>query len=94
MSKQARGGRPLPACRAYDPDLWFPLGYSTAANQTQVMIAQSICAGCVYRIGCLEYALEHGEADGIWGGLTPEQRRGMSGVEGGKDELLAAMASA
>jgi WhiB family redox-sensing transcriptional regulator len=90
----AKRVKPIPACRAYDPEIWFPLGYSTAANQSQIELAQLVCAGCPLRIGCLEYALENREADGIWGGLTPEERRGMSGVEGGKDELLAAMASA
>lgn len=94
MNERARGGRPAPACRAYDPELWYPLGYEAAANQAQIELAKSICLTCPLRIGCLEYALEHREADGIWGGLTPDERRGMSGVEGGKDELLAAMASA
>lgn len=86
--------RPIPACRAYDPELWFPLGYDAAANAKQVATAKAVCVGCSVRIGCLEYAVEKQIAHGIWGGLTPDERRGMRGVEGGSDELMAAMASA
>ena len=37
--------------------------------------AQWICAGCPVRVPCLRYAMTNGIDEGIWGGLTPEQRR-------------------
>lgn len=40
-----------------------------------VEAARLICAGCTVRTQCLEEALAAGEQDGIWGGLTPEERR-------------------
>jgi hypothetical protein len=88
------GGKPVPACRAHSPEIWFPLGYTAEANLSQIVVAKAICAGCPIRIGCLEFALEVKEEHGIWGGLTPKERRGMRGVEGGRDELLRAMVSA
>lgn len=95
MNRPTGGGvKPAPACRAYDPDLWFPLGWQGPANERQIGQAKSVCAVCPVRIACLEYALANGEADGIYGGLTPKERRGMRGVEGGRDELLEALVSA
>lgn len=37
--------------------------------------AKRICAGCPVREECLDYALEHDEAFGVWGGLSARERR-------------------
>ncbi|MFD2355808.1 WhiB family transcriptional regulator [Nonomuraea ferruginea] len=37
--------------------------------------AKAVCATCQVLTECRSYALKAGEADGIWGGLTPEERR-------------------
>ena len=56
------------ACTDTDPELWFPpTGGSTAR-------ARAICGDCEARNDCLEWALRHRVTDGIWGGLSPEQR--------------------
>lgn len=39
--------------------------------------AKRVCAECPVRIQCLQYALEHNEKHGIWGGLTDRERRGL-----------------
>lgn len=39
------------------------------------MAAKSICAACDVRERCLRYALDNGERDGIWGGLSAEERK-------------------
>jgi hypothetical protein len=44
--------------------------------------AQKICAGCVVREPCLEFALAT-KALGIWGGKTEQQRQRMLGQRGG-----------
>ncbi|MFG3435765.1 WhiB family transcriptional regulator [Nonomuraea sp. NPDC047897] len=62
-----RGG----ACRSSDPELFFPLAPSPA----QEARAKEICAGCRVLQECRSYALRAGEAEGIWGGLTPQERR-------------------
>ncbi|MEV5890028.1 WhiB family transcriptional regulator [Nonomuraea fuscirosea] len=59
------------ACRSSDPDLFFPL----APTPLQVTRAKAVCAGCQVIQECRSYALRAGESDGIWGGLTPEERR-------------------
>jgi WhiB family transcriptional regulator, redox-sensing transcriptional regulator len=37
--------------------------------------ARTICARCPVRAECLAYALEKGEAFGIWGGASERERR-------------------
>ncbi|XVQ10606.1 WhiB family transcriptional regulator [Spirillospora sp. CA-255316] len=37
--------------------------------------AKRICGGCPVRGQCLAYALRAGERHGIWGGMTPGERR-------------------
>lgn len=56
-------------CLGVDPDLFFPeRGASTRE-------AKSICAACEVRTDCLDYALDHGEKFGIWGGTSERERR-------------------
>lgn len=42
--------------------------------------AKAICAECVVRPECLDYAVTIGEPHGIWGGLNETERR--SAAEG------------
>ncbi|GAB3992589.1 hypothetical protein GCM10029992_02120 [Glycomyces albus] len=37
--------------------------------------AKRICARCEVKENCLQYALEHDERFGIWGGLSERERR-------------------
>lgn len=56
-------------CAQVDPDAFFPeKGGSTRE-------AKRICRGCTVRDACLEFALEHDERFGIWGGLSERERR-------------------
>ncbi|MBH2007970.1 WhiB family transcriptional regulator [Candidatus Saccharibacteria bacterium] len=34
-----------------------------------------VCASCAIKSACLEWALENNEGHGVWGGMTPTQRR-------------------
>ena len=70
----ARHWRHDAACIGADLDLFFPVGVAGPA-QWQIAQARAICARCPVRAQCLEYALSAGEDHGIWGGLTPQQRR-------------------
>lgn len=66
----------LAACRGpgVDPELFFPVSeYGPAVRQ--VAVAKAICARCPVASDCLVWALRAGEAAGIWGGTTPEERR-------------------
>ena len=56
-------------CAETDPEAFFPeKGGSTRE-------AKKVCTGCEVRVECLEYALEHDERFGIWGGLSERERR-------------------
>jgi WhiB family redox-sensing transcriptional regulator len=61
------------ACLAADPDLFFPVAAGTAASQESSR-ALSLCDGCPVKRQCLDFAMQTGEANGIWGGTTPEER--------------------
>lgn len=41
----------------------------------QANVARMICVECDVREQCLAWALQHNESRGMWGGLTPKQRR-------------------
>lgn len=56
-------------CAQTDPEAFFPeKGGSTRE-------AKRICQACPVRDECLEFALEHDERFGIWGGLSERERR-------------------
>ncbi|MEU6738818.1 WhiB family transcriptional regulator [Streptosporangium sandarakinum] len=61
------------ACRASDPELFFPLTQSAE----QEARAKAVCARCPVLTDCRAYAVRSGEPEGIWGGLTVRERRGL-----------------
>jgi WhiB family transcriptional regulator, redox-sensing transcriptional regulator len=65
------GWRERAACRGADLAVFFP-GRGESAEP-----ARRICAGCPVRQPCLDYALSHGIAHGIWGGLAERDRRAL-----------------
>jgi WhiB family redox-sensing transcriptional regulator len=70
----ATNWRSAAACLLADPDLFFPIS-SAGPSERQIARAKAICAGCPVRQECLEFALSQGQAYGIWGGTTPEDRQ-------------------
>jgi WhiB family redox-sensing transcriptional regulator len=61
------------ACASADPDLFFPVS-AIGIAAAQADQACRICAGCQVRRQCLQFAMDQGEMEGIWGGTTPEER--------------------
>lgn len=57
-----------------EPDLWFP----TPGRKDQVDQAEAVCHDCKISRQCLRYAVVERIDDGIRGGLTANERRGMS----------------
>lgn len=57
------------ACGYEDPEIFYPL------RGQSPLPAKQICCGCPVRALCLDEALARNETDGVWGGLTPEERR-------------------
>lgn len=60
-------------CAEVDPELWFPVWDGKGSSTTAA--AKRVCAQCPVRAECLAYALEVCEPHGVWGGLTPHERR-------------------
>ena len=56
-------------CLGVDPELFFP-GRGASTKE-----AKEVCAGCIVKVDCLEYALSNGEKFGIWGGASERERR-------------------
>jgi WhiB family redox-sensing transcriptional regulator len=58
------------ACRASGVNFYPGRGAYRA-----LQAAKALCAGCPVRAECQTYAFASDERDGIWGGLSPDQRR-------------------
>ena len=61
------------ACVGADPDTFYP------DKGGRVEPAKAICAGCPVQRECLDYALEHNETDGVWGGMSANGRQMLQG---------------
>jgi WhiB family transcriptional regulator, redox-sensing transcriptional regulator len=73
MIEYATDWRAASACLNADPDIFFPVAVGTAASN-QVSLALRLCQGCTVRQHCLDFAMQSGEKEGIWGGTTPDER--------------------
>jgi len=71
LTWRARG-----ACRA--PDIPTRVFFPGRGDIETVGAARAICAGCVVRQPCLDFALTVG-AEGVWGGTTRQERESMLG---------------
>lgn len=69
MRTECRAWRDLAACKGSATGLFFPTDDDDAG------LAKIICAGCVVRQCCLDSALLKREPAGVWGGLTPNERK-------------------
>ena len=58
----------LSACRGEPLTLFYP---PSGRRPTEAL---AICARCPVRVDCLEYAIEHHQHWGVWGGMTERQR--------------------
>lgn len=61
-------------CAQVDPDAFFPEAGAHARD------AKRVCGACPVRAECLSSALARGERHGIWGGLSPWERRKLRGA--------------
>ena len=62
------------ACSTADPDLFFPISGAGLALK-QGARAKAICARCPIQQACLDYALNAGPIQGVWGRTTEAERR-------------------
>lgn len=57
-----------------DPELFFPVS-EVGPGARQTAEAKTVCASCAVTSECLSYALGVGIEFGIFGGMTPDERR-------------------
>ncbi len=62
------------ACRSADPELFFPVS-GTGPGRADAAAAKALCATCMIRRQCLDYAVECGPLHGVWGGTSEDERR-------------------
>jgi WhiB family redox-sensing transcriptional regulator len=65
------------ACRGPQSAAFFPPTHSERKDErlARESRAKSICAGCLVRKECLDYAVRIREPHGIWGGLNEMERK-------------------
>lgn len=59
------------ACAGTDPEIFFPKVTTATAE------AFAICGRCPHRQACLDWALATGQAHGVWGGTSADERARM-----------------
>jgi WhiB family redox-sensing transcriptional regulator len=58
------------------PDFFFPdEGKDWGQKMSDTNQAKKLCSMCPVRLQCLEYALVAREWDGVWGGLSGNERK-------------------
>lgn len=62
------------ACAGRNAELFFPIGQAGPAVE-RTFEAKVVCTGCAVREPCLQWSLDLGVDDGVWGGLDPDERR-------------------
>lgn len=74
-SLAARDWRDYAACRATDPDLFFPVAPpNTEAGEHQLAEARAVCGTCPVTAECLRFAFDTRQAHGVWAGTTERER--------------------
>lgn len=62
------------ACKAEDPELFFPIG-NTGPAISQTEEATSVCRRCNVVEICLKWAVSTGQDSGVWGGMSEDERK-------------------
>lgn len=65
-------------CVGTDPELFFP-GHGEHGDE-----AKEICRGCPVMEPCREYAIRTPHTEGVWGGMTEQERRAERKIRGWK----------
>ncbi|MEU5999993.1 WhiB family transcriptional regulator [Streptomyces sp. NPDC047197] len=60
-------------CAREDPELFFPVSVSGPALREE-LAAKRVCLRCPVLRPCLTWALDSGQAYGVWGGTSAEER--------------------
>lgn len=67
------------ACRGREALFYHAEDEAKGLRRRKEVEAKKVCATCPVLDTCRDYALEHGELYGVWGGLTENERHRLSG---------------
>lgn len=56
-------------CAGMDVNIFYPTSGQSSER------AKRICEACPVRVQCLNHALRTNERHGVWGGMSPRERR-------------------
>ena len=62
-------------CATTDTELFFPEGSTSRADKDQIIKAKQRCLECLAKVACYEFSKQTVATDGIYGGLTRDERR-------------------
>ena len=65
----------LPCSQA--PDLYYPDAGEGIGSAHYVKLAKNACKACPIIVQCAQYAMEFNEELGVWGGLSPMDRKAL-----------------
>jgi WhiB family redox-sensing transcriptional regulator len=65
----------IPACQTTDPEIWY--GTEDEPKSFRFKQAKELCSFCPAISACAQYAIAANEPFGVWGGLSPEERRSL-----------------
>ena len=74
VERNEQGWRARAACRAVDPETFFPAAKAGVARDRQVARAKRVCRRCPVQASCLRWAMD-ALPHGIAGGMTEDERR-------------------
>lgn len=59
----------LAECKGLNTEIFYP------SDGLGVIAAKKICAMCVVKQNCLDYAIKHQHISGVWGGASERDRK-------------------
>jgi len=63
-----------PACAGWDTSVFYWFDHDSFEDNQTLQQIRLLCAGCPERIACAEHGIAN-EDNGIWGGLTVQERK-------------------
>lgn len=66
------------ACHPSRRPAAIPAEWFTTTERLAEPLARELCERCPVRRACLEWAMDHHEAVGLWGGYTGPERRSLA----------------
>lgn len=82
------------ACRGVDTQVFFsPEAERGSRRLARERVAKAVCSTCPVLNTCRDHAIRAAEPFGVWGGLTPDERRAAADSTSAEYHVLATTSS-